>query len=181
MIFTPTPLKGSYIIQLQPVRDSRGWFTRTFCKNEFREIGHNKEWVQMNQSYTAMKGSVRGMHYQEPPHGEVKMVRCIRGKVYDVIIDIRKGSSTFLQWFGVELSETGMNMIYIPEGFAHGFQTLTDDCELVYHHSAYYTPGAEKGIKYNDRMVGISWPLEAAEVSERDNAHPSLTDNFKGI
>jgi dTDP-4-dehydrorhamnose 3,5-epimerase len=121
------------------------------------------------------------MHYQEPPHSEVKMVRCIRGKVYDVIIDIRKGSSTFLQWFGVELSETGMNMIYIPEGFAHGFQTLTDDCELVYHHSEYYTPGAEKGIKYNDRMLDISWPLEPAEISERDNAHPPLTDNFKGI
>lgn len=181
MIFTPTQLKGVFIIDLQPVGDSRGWFSRTYCKNEFAAIGHDKEWVQLNHSFTSKKGTVRGMHYQLPPFSEIKMVRCIAGAVLDVVIDLRKGSLTFLQWTGVELSAENKKMIYIPEGFAHGFQCLTDNCELLYHHSAFYTPGAEGGIRYNDPLVGINWPLELTEISDRDKVHPFLDKNFKGI
>jgi len=181
MIFTETKLRGSYTIELEPFTDERGWFARYFCKDEFMQIGHIKEWLQMNHSATFKKGSVRGMHYQLPPFREIKMVRCIRGKVFDVIIDIRKDSATFLQWFGVELSPEAMNMLYIPVGFAHGFQTLSDNSEMIYHHSEFYTPGAEGGIKYNDPAINIKWPLEATSISERDLNHPRLTEKFKGI
>jgi len=181
MTFSQTPLKGSYVINLSPRTDERGWFARTYCENEFKEIGHDAKWVQMNHSYTAKQGTVRGMHFQVPPYREIKMVRCVRGNVYDVIIDVRKNSQTFLQWFGIELSPVAMNMIYIPEGFAHGFQTLTDDCELIYHHSEFYTPGAEGGIRYNDPIVNIKWPSEVTSISERDLNHPLLTKEFKGI
>ena len=181
MKFSPTPLRGSYVVQPERFRDERGWFARTYCANEFATIGHDKPWVQMNHSYTAKKGSIRGMHFQYPPHKEIKLVRCIRGKVFDVIVDVRNGSETFLRWFGTELSEENMVMLYIPPGFAHGFQTLADGCELIYHHSEFYTPGAEGGIRYNDPSVGITWPLEAENLSERDRNHPVLTQNFKGI
>jgi len=181
MIFSPTPLEGSYIIQLTPFSDDRGWFARTYSADEFRQIGHTKEWVQMNHSYTATKGTIRGMHYQVPPYREIKMVRCIRGKVFDVIVDIREDSATFLKWFGTELSDKGMNMLYIPAGFAHGFQALVDDCELLYHHSEYYTPGAEAGIRYDDPAAGIQWPLPVTLISGRDLGHPAVNDNFKGI
>lgn len=181
MTFSPTPLQGSYVIDLAPFRDERGWFARTYCENEFEEIGHTAKWVQMNHSYTAKRGTIRGMHFQVPPYREIKMVRCVRGKVFDVIVDIRRNSQTFLQWFGLELSADAMNMLYIPAGFAHGFQTLSDDCELIYHHSEFYTPGAEGGIKYNDPAVDIRWPLEVLFISERDLNHPVLNENFKGI
>lgn len=181
MIFTPTPLAGSYIIELEPFTDERGWFARYFCKNEFSKIGHNKEWVQMNHSFTEHKGTIRGMHYQLDPHKEIKMLRCIAGSVYDVIIDLRQNSATFLQWFGTELSATNKRMLYIPEGFAHGFQSLTDNCELLYHHSAFYTPQAEAGIRYNDERINIKWPLPVTAVSARDSNHVFLNQNFKGI
>ena len=181
MKFSPTPLQGSYVITLTPISDERGWFARTYCKNEFKEIGHDAEWVQMNHSYTAKKGTLRGMHYQVPPFREIKLVRCISGKVFDVIIDIRKNSPTFLKWYGVELTALEKNMLYIPAGFAHGFQTLTDDCELIYHHSEFYTPGAEGGIQYNEPKVNIRWPLEVTSTSERDENHPVLDEKFKGI
>ncbi len=181
MKFLPTQLTGSYIIQLDTKLDQRGWFARYYCKNEFREIGHNKEWVQMNHSFTFKKGTVRGMHFQLPPFREIKMVRCIAGAVFDVIVDLRKDSPSFLQWFGFEMSSSNKKMIYIPEGFAHGFQTLTDDCELIYHHSEYYTPTSESGVRYNDPLVKISWPLEVKEISERDQSHYFLDQSFKGI
>jgi dTDP-4-dehydrorhamnose 3,5-epimerase len=181
MIFTPIPLKGSYHIHLTPFADDRGWFARTYSKDEFAEIGFNSEWVQMNHSYTAEKGTIRGMHYQESPHKEIKLVRCIRGSVFDVIIDLRKDSESFLKWYGVELSDNRKSMMYIPEGFAHGFQTLTADCELLYNHSSYYVPGVEKGIRYNDPKVNISWPLGVTKISERDANHPSISGNFNGI
>ena len=157
MIFNQTFLEGSYTIDIIPITDKRGWFARTYCKDEFQLIGHTKEWVQMNHSFTVNAGSLRGMHYQLSPFAEIKMVRCIAGAVYDVIIDLRKGSETFLQWFGTELSAKNKKMLYIPEGFAHGFQTLTDDCELIYHHTALYTLGVEAAIWYNDLKVGINW------------------------
>ncbi len=181
MIFTETILKGSYVIELNAFTDERGWFARTYCKNEFSTIGHYDEWVQMNHSFTKNKGTIRGMHFQLPPFSEIKLVRCIAGAVYDVIIDLRKDSATFLQWFGAELSAQNKKMIYIPQGFAHGFQALSDDCELIYHHSQFYTTGAEGGIKYNDLKMNINWPLAVTNISERDNQHPLLDENFKGI
>jgi dTDP-4-dehydrorhamnose 3,5-epimerase len=181
MIFKQTPLEGSYEVQLTPFKDDRGWFVRTYCKNEFAQIGHDKEWVQMNHSFTLQKGAVRGMHYQVPPFREIKLVRCTRGTVFDVIVDIRKESPTFLKWYGIELSAGKMNMIYIPEGFAHGFQTLAEECELVYCHSEFYKPGSESGLLHNDPLLNIKWPLPVTQVSERDNNHQALTENFKGI
>ena len=181
MIFAPTHLAGSYEIALEPRIDNRGWFARFFCKDEFAQIGHTKEWVQLNHSCTLKKGAIRGMHFQNPPFSEIKMVRCIAGSVYDVIIDLRKGSDTFLKWYGTELSAHNKKMLYIPAGFAHGFQTLEDNCELLYHHSEYYKPVAEAGIRYNDPIIGLEWPIPVAEISERDTAHPLLTQQFKGI
>lgn len=181
MIFTETKLAGSYIIDPQVRADERGWFMRTYCKNEFADIGHTKEWVQVNHSFTVEKGTLRGMHFQHPPFEEIKLVRCVAGSVYDVIIDLRKESPTFLQWTGIELSAENKKMIYIPAGFAHGFQTLQNDCELIYHHSQFYTPGVEAGIRYNDLLVAIQWPLSITNISSRDNGHPLLDENFKGI
>ncbi|MGN6165581.1 MAG: dTDP-4-dehydrorhamnose 3,5-epimerase family protein [Flavisolibacter sp.] len=181
MIFTPTPLGGSFEITLTPHTDSRGWFGRFYCKSEFDVIGHTKEWVQMNHSFTKAKGAVRGMHYQNQPFCEIKMVRCISGAVMDVIIDLRKDSATFLKAFSVMLAAEKKNMLYIPEGFAHGFQTLTENCELIYLHSAFYTPHAEAGIRFDDPMVDIDWPLPVSESSERDKNYPFLDHNFKGI
>ena len=181
MIFSELSLAGSYIIEPEPFQDDRGWFARFYCKKDFQQIGHDKEWVQLNHSVTNKKGSIRGMHFQKPPFREIKMVKCIKGKVFDVIIGVRKDSKTFLLWEGVELSAENKKMIYIPEGFAHGFQCLTDDCELIYHHSEYYTPGAEGGIHYNDPIVNIKWPLPASQLSPRDETHSYLDENFKGI
>lgn len=181
MIFTATELVGSYVIDLQPIEDERGWFARTYCKNEFGKIGHTKDWVQLNHSFTKQIGSIRGMHFQLAPFSEIKLVRCIAGAVYDVIIDLRKNSPTFFKYFGVELSASNKKMIYIPEGFAHGFQALTDDCELIYHHSQFYTPGVEGGIKFNDPTINILWPLPQTNISERDNTHTLIDNNFKGL
>ncbi len=182
MIFIKNPLNGSYTIELSPSGDSRGWFARTFCKELFeKEIGHTKEWVQMNHSFTTTKGSVRGMHYQLPPHQEIKLVRCIAGAVFDVIVDLRKNSDTFLQWFGLELSASNKKMMYIPEGFAHGFQTLTGGAELVYNHSAIYTPRFEAGILFNDTTINIQWPLPVTEISQRDSGHAGIDSNFKAL
>ena len=181
MIFNETNLKGSYTIELTPMGDSRGWFARAFCKEEFLQINHNKEWLQINHSFSAEKGTIRGLHFQLSPHSEIKLVRCIAGKVFDVIVDLRKDSETFLQWFGVELSAENKRMIYIPEGFAHGFQTLSDNCELIYHHSAYYKSDMEMGMNSHDPKININWPLEATVVSDRDKSHDFITNNFKGI
>ena len=181
MKFTPTTLPGSFIIDLELISDSRGWFARTFSKNEFEKVGHYKEWVQLNHSYTQLKGTIRGMHFQFPPHTEIKMLRCIAGSIFDVIVDIREGSPTFLKWYAAELSAKNRRMLYIPEGFAHGFQTLTDDCELIYHHSSYYTPAAEGAIRFNDTRINIQWPLPVTDMSDRDRQHPYLDDSFTGI
>ena len=181
MNFTETILKGSYVIGLEPFVDERGWFARTYCKQAFAQIGHTAEWVQLNHSFTRQQGTVRGMHYQLPPFSEIKLVRCIAGAVFDVIIDLRKGSPTFLQWFGVEISAANKKMIYIPAGFVHGFQTLAEGSELIYHHSQFYEPGVEGGIRYDDPKINISWPLPLADISNRDKVHPLLDENFKGI
>jgi dTDP-4-dehydrorhamnose 3,5-epimerase len=181
MTFKETPLKGAYIIELNPFSDERGMFMRTYCKNEFAAIGHDKEFVQFNQSVTLHTGTIRGMHYQVPPFSEIKLLRCIRGSVFDVIIDLRQDSPTFLQHFSVELNERNMLSLYIPQGFAHGFQTLEDNTHLIYHHTAFYTPGFEAGIRYNDPVVGINWPLPVTVITEKDTNHPLLNNTFKGI
>lgn len=181
MTFFPTPLTGSFIVELKAFTDDRGWFARYYCKEEFKEIGHTKEWVQMNHSFSSKKGTIRGMHYQKEPFGEIKLVRCIAGIVFDVIIDLRRNSPTFLRWFGAELSAQNKRSLYIPEGFAHGFQCLSENCELLYHHSAFYQPNAEAGIRYSDPAVNINWPLPISTISEKDNNHPLLSKEFKGI
>lgn len=181
MTFIVTPLSGSYVVDLKPFQDERGWFARYFSKDLFEEIGHSKEWVQMNHSVTYKKGAIRGMHFQVKPYREIKMVRCIAGAVYDVIVDLREDSPTFLQWYGVELSAANRRALYIPEGFAHGFQCLEDNCELLYHHTEFYTPAAEAGLRYNDPILNINWPMPATLLSPRDETHPYLTEDFKGI
>lgn len=181
MIFTETILKGSYEIELSPHGDSRGWFARTYCKKEFEQIGHQQEWVQINHSFSSQKGTLRGMHFQNAPYAEIKMLRCIAGAVYDVIIDLRKDSTTFLKWFGTDLSAQNKKMLYIPAGFAHGFQTLEDNTELIYHHTQFYAPSAEAGIGYDDKAINIEWPLAIAEISERDTNHPLIDSTFKGL
>jgi dTDP-4-dehydrorhamnose 3,5-epimerase len=181
MIFTPTPLAGAFTIDLEPFSDERGWFARFYDRKEFEPIGHTRDWVQLNQSVSYTKGTLRGLHFQFPPFREIKMVRCIAGAVYDVIVDLRIGSPTFLQTFGAELSAGNSKMLYIPEGFAHGFQTLEANSALLYHHTEYYTPGAEGGLRYDDPALAIQWPLPVTVISERDVRHPLVDKHFKGI
>ena len=176
MIFTETILPGSYIIEPALLGDSRGWFMRTYCKDEFAAIQHTKEWVQMNQSFTKQKGTIRGMHFQHAPHAEIKLVRCIAGSIFDVIIDMRKDSKTYLKWVGTILTAENKKSFYIPEGFAHGFQTLADNTEIVYAHTEFYNPAFESGILYNDPKVNIEWPLAVSELSVRDCNHAPIKD-----
>lgn len=181
MIFQNTSLQGAYTIELEPFQDQRGLFARTYCVDEFAEIGHQKPFVQFNHSHTNLKGALRGLHYQNPPHAEIKLIRCIKGGVYDVIVDIRRDSPTFLKHIGVELTEKNMRMIYVPEGFAHGFQTLENDTQLIYHHTASYKPSAEGGLRYDDPALNINWPLPITELSKKDKIYMHLDTDFLGI
>lgn len=181
MIFRETKLKGAYVIDLEPFQDERGLFARTFCRKEFATIGHEDEFVQFNHSRTRQKGTIRGMHYQLPPSAEIKLIRCVRGRVHDVIVDLRKNSPTFLQYIGVELSDRNMQMIYVPAGFAHGFQTLEDHAELIYHHTAYYAPEREAGLRFDDPKIGIDWPLPPTVLSAKDQNQPLIEPGFTGI
>jgi len=181
MNFKPLTLSGAYVIELTPRGDARGKFTRLFCEKELSQIGHTKPIVNINASVSQQKGTLRGMHFQKPPKAEVKIVRCVRGAVYDVIVDLRKDSSTFLQHIGVELSDTNNRMLYIPEGFAHGFQTLTDDVEFMYFVTEFYSPELEGGLRYDDPRLAITWQLKPTEVSPRDQTHPLLDAGFTGL
>jgi len=181
MKFVETPLAGAYTVELEPFLDERGLFARTFCQKEFARIGFDKQIVQINQSITTQKGTIRGMHYQHPPVCEIKIVRCIRGAVFDVMVDLRAGSSTFLQWYGMELSKDNMRLLYIPEGFGHGFQALTDNAELIYFVSTFYSPVHERGLKYDDPALSIDWPLPTSIISAKDKSYPLIDNNFKGI
>jgi dTDP-4-dehydrorhamnose 3,5-epimerase len=181
VIFSETILKGCFVIDLKPFQDDRGWFSRTYCKDEFKSIGYDAEFVQLNHSFTNNRGTIRGMHYQIAPFKEIKLVRCISGNIFDVIIDLRFDSPTFLKWIGVELSSENKKMILIPEGFAHGFQSLSNNAELIYHHSAFYTPNSEGGLRYDDESLNIDWPLAVSNISERDKNHPLITKEYKGI
>ena len=169
MLFEETPLRGAFLISPERIEDARGFFARAWCRREFEANGLNPEMVQANISYNRSMGTVRGMHYQRAPHEEVKLVRCTRGRIFDVIVDLRKDSETFGRWFGTELSEENRRVIYVPEGFAHGFQTLEDSCEVFYQHSAYYTPGSAAGLLWNDPTLAINWPIKHNPViSEQD-------------
>lgn len=181
MIFNELDLKGAYEIELFYLNDERGGFSRIFCENEFKKNGLNKHFVQINQSYNIQKGTIRGMHFQKQPFSEVKLIRCVKGSVIDVIIDLRKDSNTFLKHVKVELSEQNRKMIYVPEGFAHGFQTLENNSELIYHHTQFYNSSAEDGLRYNDEALNINWPLPVSIISERDKKHSLINNNFKGI
>jgi dTDP-4-dehydrorhamnose 3,5-epimerase len=181
MKFIETPLSGVYVIELEPFHDERGLFARTFCQKEFATIGFDKQIVQINHSITRKGGTIRGMHYQSPPVCEIKIIRCVQGAAFDVMVDLRSGSPTFLQWHGMELSKDNMRMVYIPEGFAHGFQTLADNAELIYHHSAFYSPEYESGLRYDDPALAIKWPLPVGAISPKDQSYPLIDNNFKGI
>jgi dTDP-4-dehydrorhamnose 3,5-epimerase len=174
-------LGGAWVIETEPFKDHRGKFARIFCQNELREIHHGKPIEQINYSITIQKGTVRGMHFQRSPKAEVRLVRCLKGTIFDVMVDLRHDSPTFLKWYGETLSAENMKMMYIPEGFAHGFQTLEENCEMLYLHTNFYSPGYEGGLRYDDPMVGIKWPLEVTGVSNRDGHHPLLNSDFTGI
>lgn len=180
MRFKEIPLKGLYIVDLVPHEDSRGTFCRIFCRKEFEQIGLDEEIVQVNHSVTRTKGTVRGLHFQLQPASETKIIRCIQGAAYDVAVDIRSHSPTFLQWYGIELSRENAQIIYIPKGFAHGFQALTDNTELLYHHTAFYDEAHERGLRHDDPRLSIDWPLQVISVSERDAHHPLIDDAFVG-
>lgn len=172
MKFTKTKLAGAYIIDAEKREDERGFFARVFCLNEFKEQGIDIGIVQANVNFSVRKGTLRGMHFQNHPYQEDKIVRCTRGALFDVIIDLRKDSPTYKQWIGVELTENNHRALLVPKGFAHGFLTLEDNTEANYLVSQFYTPGAESGIRYNDPQFNIEWPFEPVSVSEKDANHP---------
>jgi dTDP-4-dehydrorhamnose 3,5-epimerase len=174
MIFTETRLKGAFIIEIKQISDERGFFGRSWCKREMEDHGLNGNVVQSNTSFSKAKGTIRGMHYQKHPYEETKLMRCTKGAIYDVIIDLRKDSPTFKQWIGVELTEDNYKMLYVPEKFAHGFITLTDNSEVTYLVTQFYTPGAEAGIRFDDSNFNIEWPVPVNVVSDKDKEHPDF-------
>ncbi len=175
MQFKSVPLEGAFEITLEPREDPRGAFSRVFCTEEFKAQGLETRYVQTNVSWNHKAGTLRGMHMQKEPFGEVKVVRCTRGAVYDAIVDLRKDSPTFLKWAAVELSAEKRNSIYVPIGFAHGYQALTDGAEVFYMVSQYYAPGQEAGYRWNDPAWNIRWPLENHLVSDKDEAHQDFS------
>jgi dTDP-4-dehydrorhamnose 3,5-epimerase len=175
-----TPLPGLKIVRRQRVGDSRGFLSRLFCADEMAAV-FGVPIAQINHTFTARKGTVRGMHFQRPPHAEIKLVSCLRGEVWDVAVDVREGSPTFLRWHAERLSADNGQALLIPEGFAHGFQTLTDDVELLYCHSAAHAEHAEAGLDPKDPGLAVTWPLPFTELSARDAGHAGLTDAFRGV
>lgn len=174
MRFTEAPLRGAYVIELEPLADERGFFARSFCRKAFAERGLEPVVAQCNISFSHHKNTLRGMHYQVAPHAETKLVRCVAGSVYDVIVDLRQESSTYLGWHGVELSARTHNALYVPGGFAHGFITLSDDAVVTYQVSTEYTQAAERCVRWNDPAIGIRWPSTPDVISPRDAACPLL-------
>ena len=173
MIFTETAIAGVFLVELEPRGDDRGFFARAFCAEEFAAHGLETRWVQANVGHSNRAGTIRGLHYQAPPHAEAKLVRCTAGAVFDVAVDVREESSTYLQWYGTELSARNGSMLYLPEGVAHGYQSLTDDAETYYLVSAAYAPAAERGLRWDDPALGIAWPhLDAPILSDKDAGWP---------
>lgn len=174
-------LAGLKVIVRQPIGDERGYLERLFCADELAKVGWRKPIAQINHTLTQKRGTVRGLHFQKPPHAEMKLVSCLRGVVWDVGVDLRAGSPTFLKWHAEELSADNHRALMIPEGFAHGFQTMTDDCELLYLHSAAYAADSEGAVSAIDPKLGICWPLAITEQSARDKTHVMLADDFQGL
>jgi dTDP-4-dehydrorhamnose 3,5-epimerase len=171
MIFFETSLKGSFIIEIERLEDQRGFFARSWCEREFTKNNIGTKWVQANISFNKKKGTLRGLHYQASPHEEDKLIRCSRGKIYDVIVDLRQDSDTFKKWVAVQLSAENRRMIYVPKGFAHGFITLEDDTEVFYLMSEFYFPGDGRGIRWDDRAFGIKWPEKITVISDQDKSY----------
>lgn len=176
-----TPITGVVVIETNLLVDHRGSFARLFCERELAQVLGKRRIVQINHSRTTTVGTIRGMHYQRPPHAEIKLVRCLRGKVWDVAVDLRTSSLTFLRWHAEELTPENGRMLVIPEGFAHGFQVLEPDSELLYLHTSFYAADAEGGIPCDDPETGITWPLPISQLSDRDRCHAPITQDFKGI
>lgn len=176
MIFEELDLPGVVAIHFEKKSDSRGFFARAYCREEFESHGLETEWVQMNHTLTHQKGALRGLHFQREPHTETKIVRCIRGTIFDVVVDLRKGSGSYGRWISIELSDRNRTMLYIPKGCAHGFQTVETDCELLYMHSQFYAPESEGGLLYSDPALSVEWPLAVTEISDRDQKHPHLDE-----
>lgn len=181
MKITTTKLEGALVVEQVRRSDSRGSFARFFCDRELAEIMGHRKIVQINHSVTSKKGAVRGFHFQFAPDAEMKLIRCLRGMVWDVAVDLRQNSKTFLQWQAIELCAEKNNLFVIPEGFAHGFQTLTEDCEMLYLHTAHYAPHNESGVRWDDPLLKVKWPLDVTELSDRDRDRPKLENSFKGI
>jgi dTDP-4-dehydrorhamnose 3,5-epimerase len=176
-----TSLGGVFVVETTSFSDKRGVFSRLYCESELSEIVRARRIVQINHSRTALAGALRGMHFQPPPHAETKFVRCLRGCVFDVAVDLRSGSPSFLQWHAEELSPANARMLVIPEGCAHGFQALENDTELLYFHTSAYAPHAEAGVRFDDPRLAIRWPLPVVDLSPRDSALPPLDAAFEGI
>lgn len=176
MQFSETKLGGAYIIEIEKLVDDRGFFARSWCQKEFESHGLTSRMAQANISFNRKKGTLRGMHYQIAPYQECKIIRCTRGAIYDVIIDLRPDSPTYKQWTSVELAAESYTMFFVPENFAHGFQTLTDEAEISYQVTQFYTPGSEKGIRFDDPIFNIQWPLEVSVISDKDRTWPDYMD-----
>lgn len=174
MIFTETALAGAYVIDVEKITDERGFFARSWCRKEFEQHGLNSDFVQCNISYNSMRATLRGMHFQLPPYEEVKLVRCVQGAIYDVIVDLRRDSSSYCHWQAVELNEKNRRALYVPEGFAHGFLTLTDDTEVLYQMSSWYEPDYAKGIRWDDEVIDIKWPQKPQCISRKDLTYPDF-------
>ena len=179
MEFVATPIAGVFEVRHDLRSDARGRFKRQYCELEFAEAGLNTGWVQVNHSVTLGRGAIRGLHFQHPPHAEAKLVSCPVGRAFDVAVDLRRGSDTFLKWTAIEIDESVS--VYIPEGCAHGFQALTEEVHLIYQHSAAYVPDAEDGLRFDDPAIGIAWPLPIGAVSERDQTFPLISNDFAGL
>ncbi len=179
MIFKELEFEGVFKIELEKMEDNRGFFARSWDKKEFEKIGLNSQLVQCNISFNKIKGTIRGLHFQKKPHEEAKFVRCVKGKVYEVFVDLRKNSKTFLKWGGIELDSEGLTCLYVPEGFALGFQTLEDNTELLYQMSEWYKPEFSEGIIWDDKELGIKWPITMSKISEKDLSLPKLDQRLK--
>ena len=176
MIFTPAQLPGLWVIDLELREDERGFLARTYCEREFAEHGLNTRWPQCNLTHTRKRGFLRGMHFQADPKPEIKLIRCSAGVIFDVLVDVRRDSPTFGQWQGFELSTASGRMLYVPGGFAHGFQCLADHCEVFYQMSEFYFPELARGLRWNDPKIHIAWPIADATMSDRDRCLPLLDD-----
>jgi dTDP-4-dehydrorhamnose 3,5-epimerase len=181
MIFLETSLPGAYVIEVEKHEDERGFFARSWCAREFAAKGLDHHLVQCNVSFNKRKGTLRGLHYQVPPHAEAKLVRCTKGSLVDVIVDLRKDSPTFLKWFANDLTAANHRMLYIPKLFAHGFQTLEDDTEIFYQMTEFYEPAASKGLRWNDPRLSINWPVASRVMSQKDQAYPNLEVSVVGL